>query len=119
MLSFFSLRQFGKVDLRGRKTLTVFVRNLSAIATPFSVKIRKHSCTPCPPRLKISNMSYSALQRVVSNPRALSAYLDNDAVDDEGENDAHNHGKGEDESLDRWTIYLIVRGGGSRGIRRC
>lgn len=70
--------QFGKVDLRGRKKLTVFVRNLSAISTPFAVKVRKYSCTPCPPRLKISNMSYSALQRVVSNPRALRAYLDDD-----------------------------------------
>ncbi|CAM9334199.1 unnamed protein product, partial [Hapterophycus canaliculatus] len=70
--------EFGMVGLRGRKTLKIFVQNLSAIATPFSVKIRKHSCTPCPPKLKISNMSYSALQRVVSNPRALSAYLDDD-----------------------------------------
>lgn len=39
-------------------------------------KVRKHSCTPCPSRLKMSNMSYSALQRVVANPRALKAYLD-------------------------------------------
>lgn len=75
--------QFGKVGLRGRKKLTVFVRNLSAISTPFAVKVRKYSCTPCPPRLKISNMSYSALQRVVSNPRALRGYLDED--DDGGE----------------------------------
>eukprot|EP00752_Nemacystus_decipiens_P011479 g10191.t1 len=68
--------EFGKVDLRGRKTLIVFIRNLSAISTPFAVKVRKYACTPCPPRLKISNMSYSALQRVVSNPRALRGYLD-------------------------------------------
>lgn len=82
--------QFGKVGLRGRKTLTVFARNLSAISTPFTVKVRKFSCTPCPPRLKISNMSYSALQRVVSNPRSLKAYLD-DEIHEESKH--HQHSK--------------------------
>lgn len=47
-----------------------------SIPTPAIVEIRKHSCSPCPSRLKISNLSYSTLQRIVSNPRALEAYLD-------------------------------------------
>eukprot|EP00903_Cladosiphon_okamuranus_P011029 g10416.t1 len=86
--------EFGKVGLRGRKTITVFVRNLSAISTPFAVKVRKYSCTPCPPRLKISNMSYSALQRVVSNPRALRGYLD----EDKGGGSGNPHGSKPEES---------------------
>ncbi|CAM9445262.1 unnamed protein product, partial [Sphacelaria rigidula] len=70
------LLDFGRIDLRGRRQLRLFVRNLSAISTPFTAKVRQHTCTPCPQRLKVSNMSYSALQRIVANPRALEAYTD-------------------------------------------
>ncbi|CAM9236760.1 unnamed protein product, partial [Laminaria digitata] len=79
---------FGTVELRGRKKLRVFVRNLSAIATTFTAKVRKHSCIPCPTRLKLANMSYSALQRVVANPRALAAY-----IDDHDDHDVEEEGR--------------------------
>lgn len=112
-------RQFGKVDLRGRKTLTVFVRNLSAISTPFAVKVRKYSCTPCPPRLKISNMSHSALQRVVSNPRALRAYLDDEeGGGGGGPDDGDRVGNGNDSGGGNPGGKQEEESGRNRGSRR-